>query len=103
MRILLVTCAALAFAVGGLAMKYSVGLTRLYPSLAVFVLFSLGAALQARAMAQTEMGVVYILVLGLEALAASLLSVFVLHERMTSLRAAAIVIIVLGIGLLQRS
>lgn len=84
-------------------MKYSQGLSNLMPSAGVFLLFGIGAVCQAKAMAHTEMGVAYVFVLGFEAVIASLLSVAVLHERMNSLRVLAIVVIVVGIGLLQRS
>lgn len=103
MRILFLIMASGAFATGGLCMKYSQGLSNIIPSVGVFLLFGIGAAFQARAMARTEMSVAYVFVLGLEAVMASLLSVVVLHERMNSMRALAIVVIVVGIGLLQRS
>ena len=103
LRIPLLILASAAFAFGGLCMKYSNGLTVLAPSLGVFFLFAIGAACQAKAMVQTDMGVAYVLVLGLEVLIASLLSVLILHERMNLSRAVAVVVIVFGIGLLQRS
>jgi multidrug transporter EmrE-like cation transporter len=102
MYILLLVAASLLFALGGLFMKYSQGLTHAGPSLAVFALFSAGAAFQALAMKRTEMGVAYVFVLGLEALAASALSVLVLGERATISRACAVALIVAGIILLER-
>lgn len=103
MPIFLLVLAAAAFATGGLFMKYSEGLTRLVPSVLVFLLFAFGAACQAKAMLRMEMGVTYVVVLGFEALTASLLSVVVLHERMNGMRALAVVVIVFGMALLQRS
>ncbi len=95
--------AALSFAVGGLFMKYSQGLTKLWPTATVFALFSIGAASQTLAMRQAGMGVVYILVLGFEALIALLLSTFVLGESATAAKMIAVVLIVTGIALLRRS
>ncbi len=84
-------------------MKYSEGLTRLWPSAAVFALFSAGAACQAIAMKRTEMGIAYIFVLGLEAILAFLLSIFLLSERASVSRICAVALIVLGIALLERT
>lgn len=84
-------------------MKYSQGLTQAGPSIAVFVLFCLGAACQAVAMKRAEMGVAYIFVLGLEAILAFLLSVLMLGERASLSRVCAIALIVGGIALLERS
>lgn len=84
-------------------MKASEGLTRLAPSTAVFVLFCGGAACQAIAMRRTEMGVAYIFVLGLEALAAFALSLGVLGEKATISKVCALLLIVGGIALLERS
>ena len=84
-------------------MKYSQGLTRLGPSVAIFALFCAGAACQAVAMRRAEMGVVYIFVLGLEAILAFFLSVFLLGERVSVGRVCAVAVIVAGIALLERS
>lgn len=103
MHLLLLVAAALLFAVGGIFMKYSAGLTNLPSSLAVFACFCLGAALQTIAMRRAEMSIVYILVLGLEALAAFGLSVWVLDERVTAAKIIALALIVFGIALLERA
>ena len=95
--------ASISFAVGGLFMKYSDGLTRARPTAAVFLLFVVGAALQALAMKRAGMGVVYIFVLGLEALVALMLSIFILGESATMSKIIAVVLIVSGIALLQRA
>ncbi len=83
-------------------MKASAGLTRLGPSVAVFALFCAGAACQTIGMRRTEMGVAYISVLGLEALAAFALSSLVLGERVTISKVGALLLIVGGIALLER-
>lgn len=94
--------ASLLFATGGLAMKFSDGLTKIPASAAVFVLFCAGAACQAIAMKRAEMGVAYIFVLGVEAIAAYVLSVAVLGEKATGTKLVALALIVGGIALLER-
>lgn len=83
-------------------MKASAGLTRMAPSAAVFILFCAGAACQALGMRRMEMGIAYILVLGLEAVAAFALSFLVLGERVTISKVGALLLIVGGIALLER-
>lgn len=83
-------------------MKYSAGLTRAAPSIAVFLLFCAGAACQAIAMKRAEMGIVYVLVLGLEAVVAFLLSIAILGERATVSRGCAVALIIAGIAWLER-
>lgn len=96
-----VVAASLCFAVGGIAMKYSDGLTRLWPSLAVFALFVLGAALQTIALRNTDLSVTYIVVLGLEAIAATLFGVLLFQEALSPTRALAIGLVVCGVALLK--
>ena len=103
MQIVLSIAAALLFAVGGLFMKYSNGMTRFPPAATVLLLFCCGAACQGVAMKRSDMGPVYILVLGLEAVTAFLLSIVFLGERATLVRVFAIVLIVAGIALLERA
>ncbi len=93
----LLVFAAVAFAIGGLCMKFSVGLTKFWPAACVFVLFCTGAGLQGLAMRRAELGVAYILVLGVEAVFALTLSVFVLGENCPPARLGAAALILLGI------
>jgi multidrug transporter EmrE-like cation transporter len=102
MGLLYVILAAFCFALGGLFMKYSVGVTRVVPTVIFAALFVAGAVLQAKAMERTDMGPVYIAVLGLEAVAAILLSVLVLHEHLSFPRFAAVCLIIGGVLLLRR-
>ena len=95
--------ASILFAIGGIFMKYSAGLSKLWASAAVFACFCAGAACQTLAMRRAEMSVVYIFVLGLEAVAAFLLSVGVLDERITITKVFALVLILAGIALLERA
>jgi small multidrug resistance pump/quaternary ammonium compound-resistance protein SugE len=97
MSMVLLACASLLYAVGGLFMKQSDGVTRLLPSLAFFGLFVAGAALQALGMRRAEMGVAYVLVLGIEAVAAVVLSIVVLNESYSASRVAAITLVLAGI------
>lgn len=103
MYLLLLIAASVLFATGGLFMKLSLGLTRLGPSALVFAFFCAGAACQAIAMKRADMGVVYVFVLGLEAVAAFLISVFVLHENASAARVIAVALVVSGILLLERT
>ena len=84
-------------------MKISLGLTKVLPSALVFLFFCAGAACQAIAMKRTDMGVAYVFVLGLEAVAAFLISVFALHENASVARVIAVGLVVSGIVLLERS
>jgi multidrug transporter EmrE-like cation transporter len=103
MYLLLLVAASLLFAFGGLFMKLSFGLTRLGPSALVFAFFCAGAACQAIAMRRADMGVAYVSVLGLEAVAAFAISVFALHESAAPLRIVAVLLIVSGMLLLERT
>jgi multidrug transporter EmrE-like cation transporter len=103
MYLLLLIAASLLFATGGLFMKLSLGLTKAIPSTLVFLFFFAGAACQCVAMKRADMGVAYVFVLGLEALAAFLISVFVLHENASMLRVIAVALVVSGIVLLERT
>ncbi|MGH9620223.1 MAG: DMT family transporter [Bryobacteraceae bacterium] len=103
MYISLLVAASILFAFGGLFMKYSHGLTRAAPSVGVFLLFCAGATCQAIAMKRAEMSVAYLLVLGLEAGAAVLLSVTILGEHVNIQKGCAIVLIMVGIVLLDRA
>jgi multidrug transporter EmrE-like cation transporter len=103
MYLLLLIAASILFAVGGLFMKLSVGLTRFTPALLVFIFFGAGAACQAIAMKHADMGVAYVLVLGLEAVVAFAISVFALREAAPPARIVAVLLIVSGIVLLERT
>ena len=103
MYLLLLVLASLLFATGGLFMKLSAGLTKLVPSVLIFVCFCAGAVCQAIAMKRSDMGVVYVFVLGLEAVAAFAISVVALHENAGTTRVVAVLMILGGIVLLERS
>ena len=73
--------ASIAYAVGGLFMKLSEGLSRPWPTIAFSVLFLGGAMLQALGMRGSDLGVSFVFVLGVEAIGATALSTLYLHER----------------------
>ena len=102
MQLSLMIVAALLFAGGGLFMKTSDGLTKLAPSAGVFVFFCAGAACQAVAMKRGEMSAIYVVVLGLEAIAAFSLGAIVLGEKASWTKVCALALIVGGIALLER-
>jgi multidrug transporter EmrE-like cation transporter len=102
MFLLLATGAAVAFALGGVCMKLSDGLTRPVPSILLFALFCAGAAAQTLAMRRQEMSGTYILVLGLESVLAFALGVLFFSEPATPLRVVAVLLVTIGIVLLRR-
>jgi multidrug transporter EmrE-like cation transporter len=95
--------AAVVYAFGGLCMKLSEGLSRPIPTALLFTLFALGAVLQTLGMRRADLGVGYIMVLGLEAVAALGLSVFVLNESSSFSRLGAVAMIIFGILWLRSS
>jgi quaternary ammonium compound-resistance protein SugE len=103
MRFALPVLAALAFAVGGVFMKGADGVRHPWPVTAFVALFSVGAALQSLAMRGEELGVTYILVLGLEALLAFGLGVWLFGETLKVSKVVAVLLVVAGIALLRSS
>jgi multidrug transporter EmrE-like cation transporter len=103
MALLLLAAASIFYSAGGYFMKLSDGLTRRGASAAVFVLFCAGAALQAIGMRHSPMGVSYVVVLGLEAVAALSIGLVVLGERLSVSAVAGVLLVVAGIVLLRFS
>jgi multidrug transporter EmrE-like cation transporter len=95
--------ASTLYAVGGVFMKLSAGLSRPWPTLAFLTLFVLGAMLQALGVREAELGPSYVFVLGVEALVAVLLSALYLHESYTTSRLVAIALVLVGIVWLRRT
>lgn len=89
--------ASVIYAVGGLCMKLSLGLTGLLPTVMLFALFIAGAALQTLGMRRADLGTAYIMVLGMEALAALALSVFYLNESWSPSRLGAVAMVIIGV------
>src|SRR5262245_24065734 len=103
MYILWVLAAAVFFTAGGAAMKASAGMTRLTPTLLFFLLFALGACFQALALRHAELGVAYVVVLGLEAVFAVGLGILVFSEPISPLKCSGVFAVVLGIALMHLS
>jgi len=95
--------ASIFYAVGGLFMKLSEGLSRPWPVLAFMLLFVGGATLQALGMRGADMGVSFVFVLGVEAIAATALSTLYLHETLSLSRIAAVLLVVAGVAWLRRT
>lgn len=95
--------ASILYAIGGLCMKLSTGLSKPLPTAMLFALFLAGATLQTLGMRSEDLSVAYIMVLGLEAVAAFLLSVFVLKEACPPSRLLAVGIVIAGIVWLRNS
>jgi small multidrug resistance pump/quaternary ammonium compound-resistance protein SugE len=92
-----VILAALFFTVGGVFMKLSDGLTKFWPTVIVFALFLIGAALQTLAMKREDLAVTYLWVVGLESILAFVFGVLVFSESCTPVRIAGVLLITGGI------
>jgi multidrug transporter EmrE-like cation transporter len=101
MNTILLVTAAFSYSVGGYFMKLSDGLTKGGPTTLVFGLFCLGALLQTIAMRYAEMSVSYIVVLGLEAITAFVLGMFLLGETVTVLKVLGVMLVAVGIVVLR--
>lgn len=99
--LLLQMSAAACYAIAGAFMKASEGMSNLRPTLAVYALFAVGVTLHTLSMRYTTMGTAYILVLGLEAVAALVISVGHFREAY-GVREALGVILILAGGALVR-
>ena len=93
--------AALCFTFGGICMKMSAGLTRVWPSMLMALFFLMGAALQALAMRHEDMSVAYISVLGLEGLLAFACGALFFGEAISAVRLGAVALITTGVVLLN--
>jgi multidrug transporter EmrE-like cation transporter len=101
MYVVWVLAAASFFTAGGVAMKASAGMTRLTPTLLFFLLFAVGALFQALALRHAELGVAYVVVLGLEAVLAVALGIVLFSEQVSPLKCLGVLAVVLGITLLH--
>lgn len=100
-QLLVLTLAAMAYVLGGIAMKWSDGFRHLPASVAVFAAFCVGAALQTWAMRYESLGVGYVVVLGLEALLAVAAGMSFFGEALPARNAVGVLMIVLGIIVLR--
>jgi quaternary ammonium compound-resistance protein SugE len=93
--------ASIAYVAGGVCMKQSAGLTRLWPSLSLLVLFCAGASMQALSMKNAAMSSTYIFVLGAESVLAFAMGALFFHEAVTPMRIVAVALVTVGIVLLR--
>ncbi len=103
MTLVLSTLAALSFTLGGVVMKSADGLRHATPTAGFMLLFAVGAALQSQAMRGAELGVTYIVVLGLEAMLVFGFGIALFGESAQITRVVAVLLIVGGIALLRTS
>jgi multidrug transporter EmrE-like cation transporter len=94
--------AALLFAIGGIFMNRSQGLSQMIPSLVMYGLFFGGASLQTLAINRAGgMALTYVLILGLEAVLVMLFGTVLLKEGYSTLKLAGIFLITIGVALLR--
>lgn len=101
MYFLMAIAAALSFTVGGIFMQMSEGLSKFIPTLLIYGMFVMGASFQTLAMRQSEMGITYVLVLGLESVLAVLFSIFFFKEGYSSPKLLGVFLVVLGVVFLR--
>lgn len=93
---------AIMFAIGGVCMSRSQGLSQMLPSLAMYSLFLGGASLQTMAINRAgAMALTYVLILGLEAILVTLFGTLVLKEGYSVLKLAGVFLITIGVALLR--
>jgi multidrug transporter EmrE-like cation transporter len=93
--------AAIVFAIGGIFMKLSLGLSQPGYTLAIFTCFGVGAALQTLVIAKTDLGGTYISILGLEAVATLIFSIGLFKEDLSLIKLVGLGAIVMGVALLR--
>jgi len=97
----LYSLAAALYVLGGIFMKYSRGLTRLLPTIALVATFATGALIQAWAMRREQLGPSYVVVLGLEAILAVIAGHLIFGEAMTLKIFTGVILVVMGIMVLR--
>jgi quaternary ammonium compound-resistance protein SugE len=95
--------AALSYALGGVMMKRSDGFRNLGASVLLFICFAIGATVQTFALKRQPLGSGYVIVLGLEAVAALALGARLYKEPLDATKLVAAALVVAGIVLLRRS
>jgi multidrug transporter EmrE-like cation transporter len=94
--------AAIVFAVGGIFMKLSVGLSQPFYTMIIFIFCGLGIVLQTLVIDRTDLGSGYMLVLGLEAIASVFFSIYLFHENFSITNLVGLATIAMGVVLLRR-
>ncbi len=103
MKLLVMLAASAAYAVGGICMKLSAGMTHRGWTLALFFSYVVGAAIQAWSMKGTELAVNYVIVLGFEGLLAALAGAWLFSEPLNAARGFGFVLILAGTAVLRVS
>ena len=93
--------AAIGFAIGGIFMKLSMGLSQPLYTATIFIFFGLGIVLQTLAIERTDLGTSYLLVLGLEAVATAVFSSWLFKENFSPINLIGLATIVMGVILLR--
>ncbi len=93
--------AAIVFAIGGIFMKLSMGLSQPLYTITIFIFFGLGIVLQTLAIERTDLGTSYLLVLGLEAVASVFFSIWLFKENFSPTNLIGLATIVMGVILLR--
>ena len=94
--------AAGAFALGGVFMKSSDGMTRFGSTSAMYLSFAVGATFQALALRRAELSVAYMFCLGVEALLVFGLGQVFFAEKASSLKVVGVASILIGMILMHR-
>jgi multidrug transporter EmrE-like cation transporter len=102
MYLLLTLGAAFSYALGGVCMKSSAGMSRLGPTLLFYVLFGAGATQEALAMRKTELGVTYLTIVGMEAAVALGCGWWFFAEGLSWWKVVGVAAILTGIFLLHQ-
>jgi multidrug transporter EmrE-like cation transporter len=101
-RIVLALLAASCFTGGALLMKPAAGLSRLWPTLGVFGLFVVGAAINVVLVRIGDaVGPAALAVIGAETVLAVVVSAIVFGERLTPTRLAALSLVLIGVVILS--
>ncbi|MCU0272227.1 MAG: SMR family transporter [Acidimicrobiales bacterium] len=96
-----IVASSMLFAVGGVFMKPAEGFSRLLPSLAVLGCFAVGSVLLSVAVHRGNLSTTYVIGLGIEAVVAIGIGLFLLGERLALPQIAGVLLIVGGLALVR--
>jgi small multidrug resistance pump len=104
MYLIIAVGAALSFTIGGIFMQMSQGLSQIVPTALIYLCFGLGATLQTLVMHKSgEMGITYVLILGLEAVLAVGFGILFFQEGYSPLKLVGITLVTIGVVFLRSS
>jgi len=90
---------AIVFEVAGtLTLKFTAGMTRLWPTVLMFAFYLLSLFGLSRAVSQIPVGTAYAVWSGVGTLMVAVLGVFWLKEQVTMLRSVSMLLIVIGVA-----